>query len=76
MAFGNPSNTECTGSRGHLLGRQLGGSGEVAGNLVALYQRRANSPVMRDYESAVAEASSMPVRVPGSRRRSFGRSES
>jgi DNA-entry nuclease len=43
-------------SRGHLLGRQLGGSGEAAGNLVALYQRRANSPVMRDYESAVAEA--------------------
>jgi DNA/RNA non-specific endonuclease len=43
-------------ARGHLLGRQLGGSGAVAGNLVALYQRRANSPVMRDYESAVAEA--------------------
>jgi hypothetical protein len=43
-------------SRGHLLGRQLGGSGEVEGNLVALYQRRANSPVMRDYENAVAEA--------------------
>jgi hypothetical protein len=43
-------------SRGHLLGRQLGGSGEVEANLVALYQRRANSPVMRDYESAVAEA--------------------
>jgi DNA/RNA non-specific endonuclease len=43
-------------SRGHLLGRQLGGSGAVAGNLVALYQRRANSPVMRDYETAVAEA--------------------
>jgi hypothetical protein len=43
-------------SRGHLLGRQLGGSGAVAANLVALYQTRANSPVMRDYESAVAEA--------------------
>jgi hypothetical protein len=43
-------------SRGHLLGRQLGGSGEVPSNLVALYQRRANSPVMRDYETAVAEA--------------------
>jgi hypothetical protein len=43
-------------ARGHLLGRQLGGSGEVDGNLVALYQQRANSPVMRDYESAVAEA--------------------
>ena len=43
-------------ARGHLLGRQLGGSGEEDANLVALYQRRANSPVMRDYETAVAEA--------------------
>jgi hypothetical protein len=43
-------------ARGHLLGRQLGGSGDLAANLVALYQTRANSPVMRDYESAVAEA--------------------
>ncbi len=43
-------------SRGHLLGRQLGGSGEVASNLVALYQERANSPVMRDYETMVADA--------------------
>jgi DNA-entry nuclease len=43
-------------SRGHLLGRQLGGSGEVASNLVALYQSRANSPVMRDYETMVADA--------------------
>jgi hypothetical protein len=43
-------------ARGHLLGRQLGGSGAVAANLVALYQTRANSPVMRDYETSVAEA--------------------
>ena len=43
-------------ARGHLLGRQLGGSGAVAANLVALYQTRANSPVMRDYETLVAEA--------------------
>jgi hypothetical protein len=43
-------------ARGHLLGRQLGGSGDVPANLVALYQTRANSPVMRDYETAVAEA--------------------
>jgi DNA-entry nuclease len=43
-------------SRGHLFGRQLGGSGEVAANLVALYQSRANSPVMRDYETMVADA--------------------
>jgi hypothetical protein len=43
-------------ARGHLFGRQLGGSGDQAANLVALYQTRANSPVMRDYETAVAEA--------------------
>jgi hypothetical protein len=46
-------------ARGHLLGRQLGGSGDQAANLVALYQTRANSPVMRDYETAVAEAVQM-----------------
>jgi hypothetical protein len=28
----------------------------VPANLVALYQTRANSPVMRDYETTVAEA--------------------
>jgi len=43
-------------ARAHLLGRQLGGTGDLPANLVALYQTRANTPVMRDYESAVAEA--------------------
>ena len=43
-------------ARGHLLGRQLGGSGDLEENLVALYQSRANTPVMRDYETAVAQA--------------------
>jgi hypothetical protein len=43
-------------ARAHLLGRQLGGTGELPANLVAMYQTRANTPVMRDYESAVAEA--------------------
>ena len=43
-------------ARGHLLGRQLGGTGDLPANLVALYQTRANTPVMRDYESVVAEA--------------------
>lgn len=43
-------------ARGHLLGRQLGGSGQVPSNLVAMYQSRANSPVMRDYETMVADA--------------------
>jgi DNA-entry nuclease len=43
-------------ARGHLLGRQLGGSGQVSANLIAMYQSRANSPVMRDYETMVADA--------------------
>jgi DNA/RNA non-specific endonuclease len=43
-------------ARAHLLGRQLGGSGDLPANLVAMHQTRANSPVMRDYETAVAEA--------------------
>src|SRR5215207_6499779 len=43
-------------ARAHLLGRQLGGTGDLPTNLVALYQTRANTPVMRDYETAVAEA--------------------
>jgi hypothetical protein len=43
-------------ARAHLLGRQLGGTGDQPANLVALYQTRANTPVMRDHETAVAEA--------------------
>ena len=43
-------------ARAHLLGRQLCGTGDLPANLVALYQTRANTPVMRDYETAVAEA--------------------
>ena len=43
-------------ARAHLLGRQLGGSGDLPANLVALYQTRVNTPVMHDYETAVAEA--------------------
>jgi hypothetical protein len=43
-------------ARAHLLGRQLGGTGDLPANLVALYQTRANTPVMRDYETAVADA--------------------
>jgi hypothetical protein len=43
-------------ARAHLLGRQLGGTGDLPANLVALYQTRANTPVMRDYETMVAEA--------------------
>jgi hypothetical protein len=40
-------------ARAHLLGRQLGGTGDLPANLVALYQTRANTLVMRDYETAV-----------------------
>jgi DNA/RNA non-specific endonuclease len=43
-------------ARAHLLGRQLGGTGELPANLVAMDQTRANTPVMRDYETTVAEA--------------------
>ncbi len=43
-------------SRGHLLARMLGGSGTDETNLVTLFQRNANSPVMRDFEEAVYRA--------------------
>ena len=43
-------------ARGHLLGAQLGGSGDVAENLVTLQQNPANSPVMRGFESLVRSA--------------------
>ncbi|WP_405523689.1 DNRLRE domain-containing protein [Streptomyces canus] len=40
--------------RGHLLARSLGGSGTEPRNLVKLY-KRANSPVMRDFEGRVRD---------------------
>ncbi|ARR56356.1 hypothetical protein HY78_24315 [Rhizorhabdus wittichii DC-6] len=43
-------------ARGHLLGRQLGGSGDLAENLVTLQQNPANSPVMRGFENQVRSA--------------------
>lgn len=43
-------------SRGHLLAKWLGGSGSTKENLVTLFQRDANSPVMSDFEEAVYEA--------------------
>jgi DNA/RNA non-specific endonuclease len=43
-------------ARGHLLGNQLGGSGDDVRNLVTLQQRPANSPVMRDFETQVRRA--------------------
>lgn len=43
-------------ARGHLLARQLGGSGSEALNIVALYQNKANDPAMKTCENRIAEA--------------------
>ncbi|HWS90103.1 MAG TPA: DNA/RNA non-specific endonuclease [Pyrinomonadaceae bacterium] len=43
-------------ARGHLLGKQLGGSGDIKENLVTLQHTGANTPVMRDFENSVASA--------------------
>jgi hypothetical protein len=43
-------------ARGHLIARALGGSGRDPRNLVTLFNRGANSPVMRDFEAQVANA--------------------
>ena len=43
-------------SRGHLLANRLGGSGDIAENLVTLQQFPANSPVMSGFEAQVASA--------------------
>lgn len=43
-------------SRGHLIGKQLGGSGEDEKNLVTLYQNPVNTPYMTKYENMVRQA--------------------
>lgn len=43
-------------ARGHLIARQLGGSGRDPRNLVTLFQRPTNSPAMRGFENAVRAA--------------------
>jgi RHS repeat-associated protein len=43
-------------ARGHLLGRQLGGSGDVPENLVTLQQNPTNSPFMSGYEGQIRAA--------------------
>ena len=43
-------------ARGHLLGRQLGGSGKDPRNLVTLYQNPVNTPVMSSFERKVRKA--------------------
>ena len=43
-------------ARGHLLGKQLGGSGDDPRNLITIYQNGPNSPVMRDFETSIRKA--------------------
>jgi hypothetical protein len=43
-------------ARAHLLGRQLGGSGNRIENIVTLQHNPANSPVMRGFENQVRNA--------------------
>lgn len=43
-------------ARGHLIGRQLGGSGKTMQNLVTLYQNPVNTPYMTKYENIVRRA--------------------
>lgn len=43
-------------ARAHLLGRQLGGSGDVPENLVTFAQNPANSPVMSGFEAQIRAA--------------------
>jgi hypothetical protein len=43
-------------ARGHLLGAQLGGSGDIPENLVTLTQNPANNPVMLEFENSVRAA--------------------
>lgn len=43
-------------SRGHLIGKQLGGTGDKMENLVTLYQNPVNTPFMTKYENMVRKA--------------------
>ena len=43
-------------SRGHLIGKQMGGTGEDLKNLVTLYQNPVNTPFMTKYENMVRKA--------------------
>jgi hypothetical protein len=43
-------------ARGHLLGNQLGGSGDLPQNLVTLTHNPTNSPVMRGFENQIRSA--------------------
>lgn len=43
-------------SRGHLIGRQLGGTGDDGRNLTTLYQTPVNAPYMTKYENQIRKA--------------------
>lgn len=43
-------------SRGHLIGRQLGGTGDDPKNLTTLYQNPVNTPFMTKYENQIRDA--------------------
>ncbi|MGX6979772.1 DNA/RNA non-specific endonuclease [Vagococcus elongatus] len=43
-------------SRGHLIGKQFGGSGDDERNLVTLFQYPVNSPYMTKYENRIRQA--------------------
>lgn len=43
-------------SRGHLIGRQMGGSGDDPRNLTTLYQNPVNTPFMTKYENQIRKA--------------------
>lgn len=43
-------------ARGHLIGNQLGGSGDDPRNLVTLYQNPTNHPIMSGYERQIRNA--------------------
>lgn len=43
-------------SRGHLIGRQMGGSGDDPRNLTTLYQNPVNTPYMTKYENQIRQA--------------------
>ena len=43
-------------SRGHLIGRQMGGSGDDPRNLTTLYQNPVNTPYMTKYENMIRQA--------------------
>jgi len=50
-------------AKGHLIGRQLGGAGDDARNLVTIYQSPVNNSVMLRFENAVRRAVEAGERV-------------